>query len=906
MATVLVRRSVAIATLAALATMGSPLVGSALAAPFAATGITTNPAPDSNHVVPANRPMIVASFNDDVAPGSRVVVVEKGTKTNLCGTSKISGKDVSCRPVAALQLGKTYKAIGHGKDGAGHKAATATFEFTVNYPKLTGSYPVDNGAIVSGDETLSATYDQEISQTPTKSTFKVFERLADGTAGNRLSGTTGYSSSSGGILGGTTDTITWTPDNTLGAGRFLAVIHVIGVDGSGADNPAAYADTKLVFNVASAPPTGLTAPAFINNTNQTKAPFSGNGPAGTTITVTVHGTATDVTGTNPSTASGSGDVPACPAVTSCPWTVEVDTSSLDDGNLTWTADATDESGKSTATADGPSVFKDTTAPPTPDATVAQMAAGSSTLTMSATDTGTDVTGYHVEITDEDNHKQVHDFPGTGQNMPTTAIDVTGLDDGNLTVATSAVDDHGNLSGPDIDSVTKNAGIKVDFPGSQFAIGNAIVDFPTAVAHPVQPPAQITLAFTEPITQSWQDNSASPAGGGPTHRSTMCVFRVGNATCLNGDSTVAQSNDRTLVTTVPNGLSDGDYSISYSVWPKHFCHDVSFGGSQNANCVEASGTVKLPDSTDDFVFTVDSVAPAVAITAINPDPIKAPDVKHVSVTGTVDASAATVQLAIKSSGGKGTRLATATITRPTGGGQATWAAKGLDLSALPDGTLTVKATAKDDAVPANTSTDTAKAKLKAHASRLTEHASDSRITFGHTVTVSGRLSDGSGDGIRKATITVAPKYGKGNFGKAVTAKTNANGHWSAILAPKHNATFFASYEGTDTAPLHSPATTHSARTLVHALVKITYLVAGASSPNSTIHGKVRPNERGKVVRVYRKSRNGPVLLGKDTLDKKSRYEVTAKLPGGTVKLFATVGKTARNLGGRSKVLTLATG
>ena len=896
MATVLMRRSVAVATLAALATMGSPLVGSAFAAPFAATGITTNPAPDNNHVVPANRPTIVASFNDDVAPGSTVDLVEKGTATNLCGTSKISGKDVSCQPTADLQLGKTYQAVGHGKDGAGHKADTATFEFTVNYPKLTDSYPVDNGAIVNGDETLSATYDQEISQTPTRSTFKVFERLANGSAGNRLSGTTGYTSSSGGILGGTTDTITWTPDNALGAGSYLAVIHVSGVDGSGADNPAAYADTKLLFNVASAPPTGLTAPQFINNTNETKAPFSGNGPAGTTITVTVHGTATNVTGTNPSTASGTGDVPACPAVTSCPWKVEVDTSSLDDGTLTWTADATDGSGKSTATANGPSVVKDTTAPPTPDATAAQMAAGSSTLAVSATDTGTDVTGYRVEIVDEDNHKQVNDFPGTGQNMPTTNIDVTGLDDGQLTISTYAVDGHGNASNADFDSVTKNAGITVDFPGSQFAIGNAIVDFPTAAAHPVQAPAQVTLAFTEPITQSWQDNSGSPAGGGPTHRSTMCVFRVGSSTCLNGTSTVAQSDDRTLVTTLPGGLTDDDYSISYSVWPKHFCHDVSFTGSQNANCVEASGTVQLPDSTTDFVFTIDTAAPTVAITDITPDPIKAADVKNVSVTGTVDPGAATVQLVIKSSGGKGTRLATAAISRPAGGGRATWAAKGLNLSALPDGTLTVKATAKDDAVPANTSSDTATAKLKAHASRLTEHASDTKVTYGHAVTVSGRLTDGSGDGISKATITIAPKYGKGDFGKSVTAKTNADGHWSAILAPKHNATFFASYEGSDTAPLHSPAATHSARTLVHALVKITNVTGSAVS------GKVRPNEKGKIVRVYRESSSGPVLLGKDALDKRSRFSVTAKVTAGT-KIFATVGKTAQNLAGRSKAQTV---
>src|SRR5438876_1184411 len=80
--------------------------------------------------------------------------------------------------------GKTYQAIVHCKNGSGNSADKAVLEFTVNYPKLTGSYPVNNGAIVNGDEQLSATYDQEISETPAKSAFTVYEVLGDGNRGN--------------------------------------------------------------------------------------------------------------------------------------------------------------------------------------------------------------------------------------------------------------------------------------------------------------------------------------------------------------------------------------------------------------------------------------------------------------------------------------------------------------------------------------------------------------------------------------------------------------------------------------------------------------------------------------------------------------------------------------------------
>src|SRR3954449_1957087 len=78
MATLLVGRSVAAAAVVAIAIGGSPFLGSAQAAPFAATGITTQPAPDSNKVVPANRPTVKASFSANLADTSTITLTVKG------------------------------------------------------------------------------------------------------------------------------------------------------------------------------------------------------------------------------------------------------------------------------------------------------------------------------------------------------------------------------------------------------------------------------------------------------------------------------------------------------------------------------------------------------------------------------------------------------------------------------------------------------------------------------------------------------------------------------------------------------------------------------------------------------------------------------------------------------------
>src|SRR4051794_29277877 len=110
MAAVLLRRSVAAATLATIATALVPAAVS-VAAPsaFAASSITTEPAPDSG-VVAANRPTIVATFNDTPASGSIKLTENGGSSSNLCGTAVIDAQkhQVRCQPSSDLGDGKKY------------------------------------------------------------------------------------------------------------------------------------------------------------------------------------------------------------------------------------------------------------------------------------------------------------------------------------------------------------------------------------------------------------------------------------------------------------------------------------------------------------------------------------------------------------------------------------------------------------------------------------------------------------------------------------------------------------------------------------------------------------------------------------------------------------------------------
>jgi hypothetical protein len=233
---------------------------------------------------------------------------------------------------------------------------------------------------------------------------------------------------------------------------------------------------------------------------------------------------------------------------------------------------------------------------------------------------------------------------------------------------------------------------------------------------------------------------------------------------------------------------------------------------------------------------------------------------------------------------------------------TWTADPTDLSALPDGPMTVKATAVDAA--GNKGVATQVVKLAAHPSLLTERVSSAKIVYGKAVTVAGRLLDQDGDPIDGATISVRPRNDAGHFGKAHTTKTNSDGKWAVLFAPKHNATFYAAYAGSSS-PVTSAAAVHTARTLVKVALRFTEVRDGQKvAAPVDLSGRVAPHKKGAKVTVFRKTKTGTKSLGKAVLDNTSRWHFTLKLPKGTsVAVFAVIGKTSGNLGNRTALTHL---
>ncbi len=909
-------RRTAVAVGAVVAVLASPLAGAAVGAPaaFEASSITTDPAPDGSNVVAANRPTVVAEFSDKLSATSTIQLVEKGTADNLCTSFQVKGKTVSCTPTSDLALETTYDAVGHGVATSGAKANTKHLEFTVSYPKLQPNQgaPIAGGSDVAGGETLLAQFDQPVSGDG--GSFKVFEVNLDGTRGVQLPGTVAFPKT---LQGDSDGSVTFKPANALqktapgSSGKYEAVLLVNGVDG-GDPNPKAIGAADYYFWVNDTPPADLATPdAPANNVNSSEFPFTGTAPVGTTVTVTVEDPS-DPTGLNP--PKGSVVVPTCDAAPICPWTVKVDVSGLGDADGTadnganWSAVAADPNGKKTASTAGAPFVIDQTPPDQPTVT-ATAPDGSDTVTTTVrvsasygpTDDSTGVTSYHVTITDQEDNTVEQDYPADGsKNLPATDVDVTTLDDGTLTVLAQAEDAAGNRSNyssnpldPKAPTVTKKAGLLPNLGTSTFTTDGSDTTFVDAVDG-VHSPGTVTLRFTQTIKESYTDNN-DPRNG--THHSALCLTTV-QGNCVAGGSPTVTDDHRGLVIKPSSSLPDGHYGVKATTYSQNNCPNVNPGGTDT--CESFDGVVLDPATGQPYVFTVDNTAPTVKITGISPNPITSKGVDDVTIAGTVSADATGVQLVIRSNGGKGARLAAATVT-PHSGAASSWSSGSLDLSALPDGRLTIKAKATDEA--GNTGADTAHARLKAHESRLAEHATDNRIRFGQSVRIAGRLRDQNGDPIVSATITVQPRFVHHRLGQPQTATTNSKGHWSLLVAPRQNARFYASYDGTTSKPIHDQVTTHRARVFVRALVKIARPDSGASRRHVTVKGKVRPNKRHEVVRLYRKTRHGATLLDRDRLNRHSHFVFRVRLPHGKVRLFVRIGRTTGNLAGRSAYVVL---
>ena len=915
------RRSVAAATLAALATALVPAAVS-LAAPsaFAASSITTDPKPNGSNVVAANRPQVIATFSDNLASGSISLTEEGGSGANLCGTPNVSGKQVTCQPTADLDTTKKYDAVGTGTSTSGAKAKTSTLTFTVDYPVIdpANSAPAPGGALTGGGEDIVAAFNEAVScDTNTfhpNGAFKLFEVNADGSRGVQLGGSITCPSNP---VQGSDGTVDFNPSANLSTGRYEAVVFVNGVSGSPpstSPNPKAIGRADYSVFINNTPPFNLAAPTYANTANNTAFPLSGYAAPGLTVSVDVSNP-DDPTGITDVT--GSTVVPSCSSAPSCPWTVNVDISqySSPHNNVDWTASIQDVNGQPSSnppTSDAAqqtpkATFNiDYSAPPAVTVNPApSISSDSKTVTVNAQDTATDVVSYLVTITDPEGNKLTPTFPAQNHNLPATPIDVTTLDDGTLSITIQAVDNVGNTSptpgppqGQQPWTVTKNVGLLPNLGTSVLSSNGTDTTFVDAEQQSVMSPDKVTVAFTQTIKQSYQDQTTAPPA---THDSSMCIASQ-NGNCLVSNAATVNSDNRSISMPVKSPLSDGTYEVRVTTYSAGNCPNKTPINANGYKCESFAGLVTDPNTGLPFQFRVDSSKPSVAITSYD-NPVTAQNEHNVSIAGTVSKTASSVQLIIKSSGSTTARLLyTATITqRPnTSDPDADWSASPLDLSSLPDGTLTIKATAKKS--NGTSATDTAFAKMQAHKSTLSEAASRTKITAGQPVTISGHLSDEAGAAITGADITIRPKFASGHFGKKVTVVTDGSGAYTTQkFTPKHSATYYATYAGSQD---HDGVTAHTAHIAVRFHVTITSPNFGAhvSSP-VTIKGNVKPNHAGAIVTIFRHTASGNTVIGKARLDKRSRFSVSVVLPAGTDVVYASVGKTKNNLAGKSRLLKL---
>jgi hypothetical protein len=588
------------------------------------------------------------------------------------------------------------------------------------------STPGPGQSVIAGNETLTAAFDQPI--TGDQNSFKVFELGANGARGAQLPGTVTFDTGNP-PFSGPGDTVTWKPQFSLVVGSYEALLNVYGVKSDNSKDPNSVGTADYKFFVAGkGAPTNLAGPPWVNNQNVDKAPFSGIAAPGLTITVDVNGpdaTTGQVIPGNDSSASAV--VPTCGGASLCPWTVPVDlttptgspkykdTAADGSGKLTWTAVGSEpeDSKTTTATGNGPDQRQDTTAPATPTLSGnPTISADSTKVTIpGANDSDADTFGYTITVTDPEGHSVV-DAPDSGKTLPQRVIDVSGLDDGKLTIHVDARDAAGNLSGdvggPNSQpTVQKVVGTIPNLGTSTFTTPAGDTTFADALTHSIQIPSKIDLEFTEPITFSYTDNS-NPLQP-KSHTSTMCIATA-TGNCVVGLAVSQSSTGNGIIGTVPKGtsLTQGQpYALLVNTFPKSSCGDVSPGGTdgckpfsdavRNGSTAAAyNGTPKAPI----YTWTVDTTPPTVTITHLD-NPVTSTNLQTAAITGTVDTDVAQIQLTfVSSASGSSPRIATVPVNN-----NGTWSLAPLPLSGVVDGLLTLTIKATDAAGLSSTTTRT---------------------------------------------------------------------------------------------------------------------------------------------------------------------------------------------------------
>ena len=242
------------------------------------------------------------------------------------------------------------------------------------------------------------------------------------------------------------------------------------------------------------------------------------------------------------------------------------------------------------------------------------------------------------------------------------------------------------------TATKNVGNTPDFADSTITVNGTDISLPLANRRTLQSPSVVTIFFSENIKPSWKDGNVNPPTG-TTHSSTLCVedkASFDGTNCLNGATTFPQPNVMQTTIGFPLAETDG-YHVFATAWPAAFCKDVGLGSTPPTTCTAFQSDIENPSTGDPFTFTVDNTPPSPPNVNM-PSAIDANSIGFVGITGSSEAGS-NVVLTVRSSGGGSLLFANPGGTRADSGGHYSFVA---NFTSLPDGVLTVSATATDGA------------------------------------------------------------------------------------------------------------------------------------------------------------------------------------------------------------------
>jgi cyclophilin family peptidyl-prolyl cis-trans isomerase len=367
--------------------------------------------------------------------------------------------------------------------------------------------------------------------------------------------------------------------------------------------------------------TSVTSP--INSTNDANTTVSGTGGVGETISV-VASDGTHTTAPQTATVGQNGA-----------WSVSgINVSSLNDGSITYTANATNSlndtastSTTSTKNTAGPSVAITSLTDPI-----------NHTNQTSTTASGTGEAGATISIVASDGTHSTTpkgSTIGSGGTWSISGINVSTLNDGTITYTVTATDSTQN-SATASKTATKNAAL----------------------------PTVAVTSITSPVNSSNVTNT-SASGTGSVGDSVSVVASDGTHTTAAQTTTITTGTSWSISNIDVSGLSDG--TITYT---------ATISDTSNNTATGSKTTTK------------DTVAPSVAVTTVTSQ-INKSNATSTSASGTGSVGA-TVQV-VASDG-----IHTSTAKSATVGSGGTWSITGIDVSSLTDGTITYTATATDSA------------------------------------------------------------------------------------------------------------------------------------------------------------------------------------------------------------------